>query len=416
MGDSESFDSYYEQADTFAEVYDTIVERLVSEAEHHHEILYAVPGSPLVLERTVQLLLDLDHVEVVVHPAMSFLDVAWARLGIDPVEHAVQLVDGHRFADVVVAPTGPLLVAHCHNQRVLSDIKLALDDVGDEPVVVLQRLGTPDERVSEVAWWDLDREVEADHLTSIFITDPGPTTGAALGRLADLVATLRRECPWDREQTHASLRRHLVEETYEVIESIDALDAAEPGDAHAIETADQALLEELGDLLFQPLLHAVIAAEEGRFSAADVADGIHDKLVQRHPHVFEPGADEVTTDHLLVSWEAAKRVEKHRESVFDGIAPGLPALAMAAKVLRKAATLGIDTDVAADDLVAAVQRVDHADGDTFGRLILAVVAAANRVGIDAEDALRQTAGGLRNRLRQAEIAGDHLESRSAFDG
>ncbi len=142
--------------------------------------------------------------------------------------------------------------------------------------MVLSRLGLPDESVRTVAWDDLDREVEPDHLTSVFIPVLAAPVAGEVARFAELVRTLRERCPWDREQTHASLTRHLLEETYEVLEAIGALDV-EAGEGF------EHLEEELGDLLFQVVFHATLAAEEGHFTLADVARGIHDKLVHRHP-------------------------------------------------------------------------------------------------------------------------------------
>lgn len=428
VGDAVSFDDAYDRADTFAEVYRGIADRLVAEAARHHEILYAVPGSPLVLERTVELLADTD-VEVIVHPAMSFLDVAWARLGVDPVDAGVRLVDGHRFAEVVGdrGADSPLLVAHCHNQRVLSDIKLAAADAPSAPVVVLQRLGTADESVFEVEWWDLDRTVDADHLTTLYLPEPPPTAAASLGRLASLVSVLRRECPWDREQTHGSLRRHLIEETHEVLDALDAVaeagvgvgtgDVAAPadvddlteGDAGDVGDAavDEHLCEELGDLLFQAFIHAAIAEESGRFDVRDVADGIHDKLVARHPHVFEPdGATGADTAELVASWEVAKVAEKGRSSVFDGIPSGLPSLSLAAKVLSKATALGVDTDTGPGPIRAGVDPAGLAGPADWGRLVVELVAAARVAGVDLEDETRVAAARLRDRLRVAEADGD----------
>ena len=220
-----------------------------------------------------------DRVEVEVLPALSYLDLAWARLAVDPVALGARLVDGRRFATEAAGERGPLLVGQCDQPHVLSDIKLALDD-GPE-VVVLQRLGLPDESVQRVAWDDLDRAVEPDHLTSLWIPTLAAPVAGEVARFHELVRTLRAECPWDREQTHASLTRHLLEETYEVLEAIDHVDE-EAG------TGFEALEEELGDLLFQVVFHSVLAAEEGQFTLADVARGIHDKLYARHPHVFEP--------------------------------------------------------------------------------------------------------------------------------
>ena len=150
-----TFDDVYEAADTFDDVYVEIADTLIDAAREHGEILYAVPGSPLVLERTVRYLRErcigtgtAPDVGLTILPAMSFLDVAYARLGIDPVESGVRLVDGHAFATAAAGERGPLLVAHTHANWVLSDIKLAVEGAsGDEPVTILQALGTADEVV-----------------------------------------------------------------------------------------------------------------------------------------------------------------------------------------------------------------------------------------------------------------------------
>ncbi len=398
---AQSMDDLYDDADLFDEVYQAIRERLTAAAVEHGEVLYAVPGSPLVLERTVEYLRADDRVEVELHPAMSFLDVAWAALGIDPVNAGVRLVDGHRFATEAAGERGPLLVAHCHNQRVMSDIKLSVDEPGDEPVVVLQSLGTADAKIFTVDWWDLDREVDADHLTSIYIPSLASPVGAELQRFVEMIDRLRRECPWDREQTHESLRRHLIEETYEVLEAIDGL--AEADDPEA---ADEHLREELGDLLFQVLIHSAIASQDGRFDIADVAREVHDKLYARHPHVFGSDtvakADPAVAD-LLVSWEAAKKDEKSRDSVFDGVAPGLPSLALLAKVQRKAATLGRTSDGSVGFVESAIAGLaTESTHESLGVALSAIVAYAVDNGLDAEDAARTIARRIEAEARSVE--------------
>ena len=165
-----TFDALYETADRFDEVYAAIVEAVVAAAGEHGEVLYAVPGSPLVLERTVRALLADERVRCEVLPAMSFLDLVWARLGIDPVESAVRLIDGHEFAVAAAGTTGAMLIAHTHADWVLSDIKLAAEEAtGDEQVVILQGLGTPEERITRTTWSELDRAVEPDHLTCVYV-------------------------------------------------------------------------------------------------------------------------------------------------------------------------------------------------------------------------------------------------------
>jgi tetrapyrrole methylase family protein/MazG family protein len=296
VGDAVSFDDVYERADTFDDVYATIVDLLVSSAAEHGHVLYAVPGSPLVLERTVRRLRADERVRCDVLPAISFLDVAYERLGIDPVETGLKLVDGHEFATAAAGYDGPMLIAHTHANWVLSDIKLAAEHAtGDEPVVILQRLGTDDEAVVHTTWADLDRTVDADHLTCVYVPGLGAPVGAELVRFHQLARVLREQCPWDQEQTHRSLVKYLLEETYEVVDAIEALDPDDP-------STDDALVEELGDLLYQIEFHATIAEQEGRFTIADVAQQVHDKLVRRHPHVFPPEGGDTVRSAVPTRW------------------------------------------------------------------------------------------------------------------
>jgi tetrapyrrole methylase family protein/MazG family protein len=416
VGEAASFDHLYERAAGIGEVYEGIVEALVAAAAEHGRVLYAVPGSPVVAERTVELLMADERVAVELVPALSFVDLAWVRLGIDPLERGVRLVDGHRFAVEAAGERGPLLVGQCDDRDVLSEVKLAVGeavdageavaagvgatagagDAGDqgpatrsgaEPsVVVLQRLGLPDESVVEVPWHELDRAVAPDHLTSVYVPALAVPIAGEVAAFAQVVRRLRADCPWDREQTHHSLRRHLLEEAYEVLEALDHLDV-EAGEGF------DALEEELGDLLFQVVFHSVLAAEEGRFTLADVARGIASKLVDRHPHVFA-GARVSDADELAVRWEQAKVAEKGRASVMDGIPVALPALLYASKVQRKAESQGVDWRAlaAGDDALSAT-----------GRRLLEAVDAARRVGDDAESELRIAAERVRDRYRAQEI-------------
>ena len=295
-----------------------------------------------------------DRVEVDIIPALSFLDLAWSRLGLDPLTEGVRLVDAASFA----GPGEPALVGQCWTHQLLSNLKLSAGDAEDPPrPVILHHLGLDDELVCEVDWWDLDRTVEPDHLTSVYI--PASTVssaGAETDRLVALMDTLREHCPWDRAQTHATLAPHLVEETYEVLDALTSLsgphDAA--GYAH--------LEEELGDLLFQIVFHARLAAECDRFDLAGVARGVHDKLVRRHPHVFgDVRADDV--DRVEQNWEAIKKREKGRRSVTEGIPNGLPALMLADKLARKARSVGLDPAGAGDARAALETLLDTAPSD-----------------------------------------------------
>lgn len=376
-----SFDAVYEQADSMDAVYRSIVTALVAAADEHGEVLYAVPGSPVVAERTVLLLhgeAASGRIDVEVVPALSFADLAWTRIGVDPIAVGARLVDGHRFAVDAAGERGPLLVAQCDSRPVLSDIKLALDLDGP-PVVVLQRLGLPDESIAVVERSELDRDVEPDHLTSLWIDAVAPAVASEVARFDELVHVLRERCPWDREQTHQSLTRHLLEETYEVLDALEHLDA-ETGEGY------EHLEEELGDLLFQVCFHATLAGENGAFTLADVARGIHDKLVLRHPHVFgEVEAGDASA--VMRNWEQIKKDEKGRESIFEGIPVSLPSLLYALKIVRKAATLDVDLPAAAPAATA----------NDIGHALLAVVAAARALDVDPEAALRAAANELRDR-------------------
>jgi tetrapyrrole methylase family protein / MazG family protein len=354
-----------------------------------------------VAERTVELLRADDRVEVEILPSLSFADMAWARLGVDPVAAGVRMVDGRSFAVEAAGERGPLLVAQCDSKLVLSAIKLAVEGDGPSRVVVLQRLGLADEAVFEVAWDDLDRSFEPDHLTSVYIPELAAPVAVELARFHELVRTLRERCPWDREQTHESLARHLLEESYEV------LDAIASGDPHELE-------EELGDLLFQVVFHAVLGAEEGDYTLADIARGIHDKLVGRHPHVFADvavsGAEEV-----VANWEQIKKAEKGRASVMDGIPKALPALLYAYKVGRKAGAVGFDWDEVGgvldkvdEELAELRAEVAHGERSSafeeeLGDLLFATVNVARHLEIDPEGALRAATDKFRRRFEAMEV-------------
>jgi tetrapyrrole methylase family protein/MazG family protein len=317
---------------------------------------------------------------------MGFLEIAWARLGIDPVENSVRLIDGHQFATAAAGLTGPLLVAHCHANWVLSDIKLAAEDADnmsndDLPVVILHHLGLPDEVVMTVPWSELDHSIEADHLTSMYIPQLRVPVGHDLVAFHELARTLRRECPWDREQTHQTLTTYLLEETYEVVDAIAALNI---DDAQT----DDHLLEELGDLLYQIEFHAAIAEQEGRFTMGDVARGIHEKLVRRHPHVFSPTVgSNIDNDALVKSWDDIKKAEKAAKGIvagpFDGIPQATGSLAYASAILKRATKAGIPIEIPSHDPQALGDIAD------LGMHLLEVVAECRRRGVDPEVALRK---------------------------
>jgi tetrapyrrole methylase family protein/MazG family protein len=440
LAGAESFDHHYEELPTFDAVYRAIVADLVAAVRSGRSVVYAVPGSPAVAERTVVLLrrdpaVVSGEVEVSVHPALSFLDLVFSRLGVDPVASGVRVVDGETFAADAAGERGPLVVAQCWSRAILSEIKLSADwatSGGAEPVVtVLHHLGLADEVVREVGWDELDRSFAPDHLTALWIPAAAAPVGRELVQLDELMHTLRRRCPWDRDQTHGSLARHLLEETYEVLEAIDRLGGAS-GDGRAEERAVADLEEELGDLLFQVYFHATLAEESGWFTLADVARGVHDKLVSRHPHLFGDGVGDgagegTDPERLDRTWEALKKAEKGRASITDGIPRALPALALAAKLQRKALTVGaelpgVDAEVARMTgwLEELATRAGDGDGgrvrgptrvggggrthdDLVAELLFSLVNLARLTGgSDPEGVLRQRATAFRDTVRALE--------------
>jgi len=247
-------------------------------------------------------------------------------------------------------------------------------------------------RVQDVVW--LASDAEADRLPTELATAivGGSQTEVEVlhasydvpgSRLLDLVTVmdqLRLNCPWDREQTHRSLASFLIEETYETLEAIEIGDLAH-------------LREELGDLLLQVVFHARLAEEtdplEGGFDIDAVAGGIVDKLVHRHPHVFA-GLDVAGVDEVEANWERLKSAEKGRASVLDGVPMALPALALAHKVLGRAARVGVEP-------TPGVEPVE-----TLGDRLLALVVESRAAGVDPEQELRDAVRRLAASVRAAE--------------
>ena len=222
-------------------------------------------------------------------------------------------------------------------------------------------------------------------------------------RVAALVEVVRRlrapdGCPWDREQTHASLRATMLEEAYEVLEAID-------------EKSTPKLREELGDVLLQVLMQSVIAEEAREFTLGEVADSVREKLVRRHPHVF--GSTVVSgSDEVVRNWEALKAKEYGRESALDGVQRSLPALQWAWSLQRRAANVGFDwpdVEGALDKIREELEELRQASTPEereaeFGDLLFTMVNVARKLGMNPEDALRGTTGRFEARFRLMERA------------
>jgi tetrapyrrole methylase family protein/MazG family protein len=411
--DVESYDEFYEDASSFEELYEEIVDDLVALAlgSPTNEVVYAVPGSPLVAERTVELLRERREVTTITELAVSVIDVACAALGRDPMSAGLRVVDALGSNEDFRGP-GPLLILQTYAPEVLASVADRLPAAVE--VVVLHHLGLDDEVVTTLRASELASFHEADHLTSLWV-EGFRDAGEAMGDLIDFMKRLRAECPWDQEQTHASLTRHLLEEAYETIDALETfvrVEAEGVDDEAAIDHVE----EELGDLLFQIVFHAELGDEEGNFNFATIADTVRDKLIGRHPHVF--GDVTVTgSDDVATRWEALKQKEKGRASVTDGIAWQLPALTLYTKLLRKAVLVDVATtsgEASRENALRALNALHLDDVSVrdaqsssnveaaWGDAISALVAAAQFAGVDLEGVLRERAAKLRDAIHEVE--------------
>lgn len=407
-----SYDEFYDSAPSFEELYQSIVDDLVSLAKGSTsgEVIYAVPGSPIVAERTVELLLAREDVTVVLEPAVSVIDLASAALGLDPMAVGLRVVDALASINNFRGP-GPLLILQTYSPEILASVSDRLPP--SVHVNVLHHLGLDDQVVATLRADELVSFTQADHLTSLWVEE-FRDAGVAMADLVDLVSRLRAECPWDQEQTHASLTKHLLEEAYETVDALEAFIAME-----ASGDEDDALIahveEELGDVLVQVVLHAELGDEEGNFNFASIVDALRDKLIYRHPHVFgDLTAD--SADEVAARWEVLKRKEKGRDSVVDGLAWQMPALTLYTKLLRKAALvdLAVASEIdALDAALAAVRSLIRDDtheatgsndesGRAWGDAVSALATAASAAGVDLEGALRARARDLRDEIVTAE--------------
>lgn len=226
--------------------------------------------------------------------------------------------------------------------------------------------------------------------------------GEAFKKLVDIMKKLRSNngCPWDKEQTHKSLKPYLIEESYEVIEAIDNKDT-------------ESLKEELGDLLLQPIFHAQIAEENGDFTISDVIESINKKLIRRHPHVFDDATIN-TSEEQKIHWEKLKKNEG-KKSVLDGVPKTMPALVRAHRFQQKAATVGFDWDKSTqvwekiqEELKELKAEIDTNNKknifEEYGDLLFALVNLSRFLKVDPEDALRQATNKFSRRFKKVEKA------------
>jgi tetrapyrrole methylase family protein/MazG family protein len=410
FGAVESYDEFYERASSFDELYDEIADDLVRLARESpgNEVLYVVPGSPVVAERTVELLHERGDVRVITEPAVSVIDVACAALGRDPMSAGLRIVDALASAEDLRGP-GPLLLLQTYSPEILVTVADRLP--GSLEVTILHHLGLQDEAIVTSRADELANFAGVDHLTSLWINE-FRDAGEAMTDLLAMMRRLRAECPWDQEQTHASLTGYLIEEAYEALDALEAFAHASIDGVPDDELVHHAE-EELGDLLLQVVFHAELGSEEGRFDFASIADAVRQKNIGRHPHVFGD-VKVANAEDVATRWEVIKQSEKGRESVTDGIAWQLPSLTLYTKLLRKSASvarlrasealaaLGFDRDRAGD--AGSTSDVSRAWGDALS----ALVVAAKYSGVDLESVLRERALALRDAIREHE-ATKHAE-------
>jgi tetrapyrrole methylase family protein / MazG family protein len=421
----ESFDWLYESAGSFSELYPRMVDELLARAKalaDGETLIYAVPGHPLIAEESVRLLQqraqDVPDIALRIIAGLSFIEPVCAALRLDPLERHLQLVDATLLADVpapemmgMILPTHPLLIAQAYNRRLASGVKLALSELypDDWEVVLVRAAGATggQEAVIHMPLLELDRGEYSDHLTTLYVPPLQPLCAVRVPEgLRTIVQRLRAPegCPWDREQTHQSLRRYVLEEAYEVVEILDEWDGTP-------QMAEK-LAEELGDLLLQVYLQAEIADQEDLFHIGDVYQAVSEKLIRRHPHVFGETAVRDAA-HVARNWETIKREERAArgedvaaESILLGIPRGAPALFQAHELGRKAARVGFDW-ISTEDALSKVAEEAHeltvAESQEeqrreLGDLLLALATLARHLKIEPEEALRQANGRFRRRF------------------
>ncbi len=397
-----SLDSFYEEANDFSSLYERIVDFLLSEADRESEIVYLVPGHPGVAERSIQLLqvaAQAKKVLLIYESGQSFIDELLFKVGVDPAD-GLLLLDATSLRKDMLQPRAHTMIMQLYNQAVASDTKMLLSEVyGDEwEVVIASSIGIDgQESLQKVPLFELDRTKEIDHLTTLYVP-PLQSEGlyGEWSEVVNIVAALRSPdgCPWDKEQTHESLRPYVIEEAYEVAQAIDEGDVDE-------------LVEELGDVLLQVLLHSQIGLDEGEFQVRDVIRTLSAKLIRRHPHVFGD-ALATTAEEVVQNWEQIKKTENTAkpQSLLDKVKKGQSPLNESYELQKKAAKVGFDWP----DLEPVFAKFDEEmlefreagteeeQRKEFGDMLFSLVNLGRHYGIDPERALALTNQKFRRRF------------------
>ena len=391
----ETYDYYYETSSSFDEVYKNIAEDLIKVYKEKGDLVYAVPGHPLVAERSVYNLIDLckeNKIEYKIIPAVSFIDAMMDRLQIDPI-NGLKVIDAFDIKNQILDKRIGTIITQVYNPLIASEVKLSLCEYyNDETEIIYCRaVGIEgEESIRKIPLYELDMQEDIDYLTSIYIPK-NLKNKKDIYDLVEIVDILRGEngCPWDREQTHESIKNAIIEESYEVADAIEKED-------------DNGVIEELGDVLFQVIFHAAIGKEDGYYNLSDIIEGICNKMIYRHPHVFG-NVDVNTTEEVLVNWDELKKKEKHFNTMteeLNGVAKALPALIRAAKVQKKAKKVGFDfknVDKTLEKIkeeineLEEVYKTDNVDRITeeLGDLLFSCVNTARFLNVDSEEALNK---------------------------
>ncbi len=395
-----SFDDIYEAGETFEGVYAQIIDRVLELGAQETGVTYAVPGHPFVAETTgpeIARRAREQGIPVRVIEGISFLDPTCTALGIDPFPN-LALVDALDLASLHVPAypvDSPALISQVYSRQVASEVKLTLNAVypDEHRVRLVHAAGTPNLLVEDLALYEIDRSPHIGLLTALYV--PPLEADTTLEGFQEIVAHLRAPdgCPWDKEQTLQSLGPDLLEETYEALHALDEEDY-------------DGLREELGDLILLVTMLAQIASEEGFFQMTDVIQGIHHKIVRRHPHVFgEVNVD--GTAGVLANWERLKEDERKSKNgqdpageikgLLDGVGKTLPSLSRAQEFQSRAAHVGFDwpdIEGVKDKLLEEWREVAAASGKDqlekeLGDLLFSVVNLVRWYQLDAETTLRK---------------------------
>jgi tetrapyrrole methylase family protein/MazG family protein len=391
-----SFDDSYKKHHNFDDVYIEMCETLTKEAEDK-EIVYAVPGHPLVAEKSVKLLLERknESLSVEILGGQSFLDAMFNALSIDPIE-GFQLVDASDLHPDMLHLRHHVIICQVYDRFTASNVKLALMEKlpDDYEVAFVTAAGSEAEDIRYIPLYELDRIAETSNLTSVYV--PPVCEDRLLyhefSTFRQVIKELRgpNGCPWDKKQTHQSLKPYMIEECYELLEALD-----EEDDSH--------IVEELGDVMLQVLLHAQIGEDEGWFSIDDVIEGITEKMIRRHPHVFDDKkADNESA--VMENWEKIKKQEKpnQKKLLLDDVPKTMPALSRAYHLQKKAAKVGFDwEDVGdiwnkVDEEIKEFAREAETLSDIrkmkaeFGDVLFAFINVGRFYKIEPEEALTMT--------------------------